>query len=148
MKISLTKGKYTVIDDDMRHISKHNWYFKSTGYAVRKFYIDKGKRGTMYLHHAVVGQPLNKMEIDHINGNRLDNRRKNLRIVTHRENTWNQTIHRNGKKSIGASLDKRGDLIYWAAQIEINRKCVKIGYFKTEKEASLAYQKKLKEILL
>lgn len=67
-------------------------------------------------------------QIDHINGNRSDNRIKNLRNVTHQENQMNKNIHRKGKL-VGSSFYKRTGK--WHSCIRINKKAVHIGYFKT-----------------
>lgn len=74
-------------------------------------------------------------QIDHINGNRTDNRIKNLREVTHRENSLNQK-HRSTNTSghMGVDID-RGK---WRAHITIHGKFKHIGYFDTMVEAIAA----------
>lgn len=74
--------------------------------------------------------------IDHINGDRFDNRIENLRLVTPRENGQNQIQHRNGKL-VGTSLHKPSNK--WRSRIEIKRKGFSLGYYDTELEAHLAY---------
>lgn len=79
-------------------------------------------------------------EIDHINGDKQDNRIKNLRDVSVRENGSNKFYHRKGKL-VGATFCK--DKKIWRSQIEINKKTVHLGRFKTETEAHEAYKKAL-----
>ena len=70
--------------------------------------------------------------IDHINGNKLDNRLCNLRIVSQQTNNCNQTMHREGRTPgvLWNSRDKK-----WSANITVNKKRIYLGYFKTEQEA-------------
>ena len=75
------------------------------------------------------------MEIDHINGNKLDNRIENLRVVSHRLNIQNMEIHRDGKL-VGAGFDKRPGK--YKALIYIG-KLIHLGYYETEQEAHRAY---------
>lgn len=139
VKIPLTRGKYAVVDDNMAHLSNYKWCFMGSenyGYAKRR-----NGRKLMFLHHAVVGYPLNGCQVDHVDGNRLNNRRANLRIVTRRENMQNMACHRNGKKSskyVGVCFDKaRGR---WVASITLNMRHRHLGRFDSEREASNAYQ--------
>jgi len=94
-KIKLSQGKVTLVDDeDFDLLSKYRWHYH-TGcrceYARRSTWKD-GKVGTIYMHQMIINTPPG-LETDHINGNKLDNRRENLRICTTRENQHNQ--HRN-----------------------------------------------------
>ena len=98
--IKLTRGQQTIVDDDVYEWAKnYKWYANKYGknwYAVRHYTtINNGerKRHTLYLHHCVLGFPLNKLEIDHRDGNGLNNQRDNLHIVTRRKNTLNRVMH-------------------------------------------------------
>lgn len=82
-----------------------------------------------------------KNQIDHINGNSLDNRIKNLRDLTTRENCSNKRVHRNGKL-VGCYFDKWSGR--WKAQIQVNGKIHHIGRYNTEKQAHAAYLLQLK----
>lgn len=81
------------------------------------------------------------LEIDHINGNRLDNRISNLRLVTGSQNNWNRTAIRNGNTAsnvIGVSWSKRRNK--WQAAITKNYKTRHLGYFHSIPEAKAAYE--------
>ena len=69
--------------------------------------------------------------IDHINGNKLDNRVANLRITTHQGNNHNRT------QAKGYSWHKRDK--NWKAQITLNNKTIHVGYYDTEEDAHQAY---------
>lgn len=71
-------------------------------------------------------------ELDHINGDTLDNRISNLRIATR------QLQNRNKKSSKGYMWDKSTNK--WLARIFINRKAIHLGRFNTEQEAKQAYE--------
>jgi hypothetical protein len=71
--------------------------------------------------------------VDHINGNRGDNTLSNLRLATHSQNSYN-------KKSVRGYYWRK-DRSKWRAQIYVNKKRIYLGYFKTEKEARMAYVK-------
>lgn len=93
-EIQLTQNKITIVDDDIYDwVSLYKWYARKslhTFYAQRKFEID-GKWRNIMLHRFIMN-PENGMSVDHINRNGLDNRRKNLRIVTHSENHFNEKL--------------------------------------------------------
>lgn len=77
------------------------------------------------------------MQVDHINFNRLDNRKCNLRICTLLENS-------RSKRKIVKSVSKYKGVTFpnqkvWMAKIRVNRKTLTLGSFKTEREAGLAY---------
>lgn len=81
-------------------------------------------------------------QIDHINGNRIDNRIENLRDVSFAENRLNKKRHRSGRL-YGCSFNKAQQK--WISQITINKKIQYLGSFKTEQEAHLAYVKAFEE---
>jgi len=81
-------------------------------------------------------------QIDHINGNRLDNRLGNLRDVSFAENRLNKKRHREGRLH-GCSFNKLQQK--WLAQIVINKKIVYLGGYNTEQEAHLIYKQTFEE---
>ena len=90
--IFLTKGFGTLIDDeDYEEISQYKWHVvegKSVNYAARSGKDETGKPIHILLHRQLMNPPKG-MVVDHINGDGLDNRRVNLRVVTHGENIKN-----------------------------------------------------------
>lgn len=136
--IELTKGKTTTVDDeDYNYLNSFNWHY-STGYAMRQPPRKKGKRTPILMHREITNCPKEK-EVDHINGDKLDNRKKNLRICTRSNNGKNQSIQNRQKSSIykGVSLIK--STLKWRASIKINGKQFNLGHFHTEKDAAIAY---------
>jgi predicted GIY-YIG superfamily endonuclease len=81
----LTQGKVAVIDSsDAELVSKHSWFTENTGYAAAKV---NGKK--VYLHRWLLGLTNRGQICDHLNGDKLDNRRANLKVCTQSENLRN-----------------------------------------------------------
>lgn len=139
-RIPLTCGKFAIVDDcDYDFISQWKWYAAKqpkTFYAARSVKF-LGMKKTYWMHRLINKTPENKIT-DHINGNGLDNRRKNLRSVTHQENMINNKRHKTGSsKYRGVSWHSRS--LTWIAQITVNGKNKWIGTFDTEYGAYKAY---------
>jgi len=110
----------TLDDEDMQLISYFNWYISSGGYAITTvnppvgWPIKSGKTiadyaKTVSMHRLVLHCP--KQEVDHINRNRLDNRKENLRLCTHTENMQNispytRTVERFLPKGVSRNRNK------------------------------------------
>ena len=96
-KITLTQGKETIVDDDDYEIlMEHKWYAHKSSRKKDKFYAERmapvdsnGKQKIIHIHRVIINAPKG-MQVDHINGNPLDNRRENLRICTNQQNGMNR----------------------------------------------------------
>ena len=144
-RIKLTQGQFTLVDTDLYPLLSTlkwmaHWHPRTKSYYVHHNIRRNGLFRTEALHHYVAGYPLNKCMIDHKNGNTLDNRRSNLRVVTSRENAQNRKMHRAGRL-VGTSYHIRNKK--WQANIQINGKIHFLGYFKSDKEAHERYIKAL-----
>jgi hypothetical protein len=123
------EGKFAIVDaGDYDRLSKHSWSMRSKGYIGSSI-------GS--LHRVIMNTPAG-MDTDHINGNRLDNRRCNLRIATRAENMRNQHKNRDGKASKyrGVCHDWRSGK--WLAQITHEKRNIRIGIFDIEEDAARA----------
>lgn len=86
MRIQINDGQYAIVDkQDYKALAKWKWRL-SNGYAIRDKYSPTKKRGATLTMHKQIVDPPDGLEVDHINGNKLDNRRSNLEAVTHAEN--------------------------------------------------------------
>src|SRR3990167_1012358 len=103
--IKLTQGKVALVDDtDYDLLSKYSWCLHTKRYACSRI---NGK--VILMHIFLLGKQKGK-EIDHINRNKLDNRRENLRFVTRSINCFNVDIDKANKSGFkGVSWDKRGN---------------------------------------
>lgn len=150
-EIKLTQGKMAIVDDDIwDFLSQYKWCavrFRDTYYAVKNVWFGNKKSRSAYLHHVIVGRPINGFKVDHINGNSLDNRRQNLRIVTNRENIINSRRFREGRTSSrypGVSWHKTEKT--WRASIQINGRQVHLGHYQNELDAANAYKAAFKKL--
>lgn len=116
-QISLKHGEFVLVDNkDYETLNKYKWCLNSAGYATRQ--IDN--HSSLLMHRFIKNTPKG-METDHINGNKLDNRRDNLRNVTHSQNQRHFRIPSNNTSSVkGVVWDKRNKK--WQAQIKLNGK--------------------------
>ena len=144
--INLTKKSIAIVDDSVHeYLNSFKWQAAIRGkncYAISTLY-GKTKILYAYMHHAVIGRPLSGYVVDHVNGNGLDNRRKNLRIVSHRINLNNTSRHRNGKL-VGASFCKKEKR--WMSQILVDKKRIFLGHFKSEELAHEKYVEALMDL--
>lgn len=142
-KIKLTRNKFAIVDDkDYPILSASKWYCTNAGYAQRDLYSERKK---ILMHRFILGAGSGE-SVDHINGNKLDNRRLNLRLCSQSNNCKNLSCSRKNNSSgyKGVSLNKKYKK--WEAYITNNYKRVFLGYFDTKKEAGLAYNAKALEL--
>lgn len=133
-------GIFAIVDIEDAHLAdKYNFWLEDyprTG-------ID-GKK--VRLHTLILGKQNKGFVIDHINRDKLDNRRSNLRVLTHQLNIFNSKLSKNNTTGFnGVSFDKRRNK--YIANIKYNYKNMFIGYYNTSKEASVAYERKKEELL-
>lgn len=135
-KIKLTRERSTILDkEDFEYFSQWKWYCSFYGYAVRGKTIN-GKRTIVYLHREIL-QTKKNQEVDHINRNRLDNRRKNLRICVRTDNRQNTTKFKGSSKFWGVYWNKQTKS--WRTRIQKNRKMYEGGLFHDEILAAKKY---------
>lgn len=138
-KIPLTFNKYALVDDkDYLKVSKYSWSYDGT-YAITKYKCKKtNKRKTLRMHRLIAKTPLG-MQTDHINGNGIDNRRKNLRVCSNQQNCWNRKLLEKNKTSKYRGVCYIQRRKKFCASIRVDNKSVHLGYFKSEKIAAMAY---------
>lgn len=149
--IPLTQGFVALVDDeDFAWLNQWKWYYmrrvkanaELQGYAVRQEWINRTYL-PVYMHREILGLKRGEARTtgrlgDHINGDTLDNRRSNLRIVTPSQSAQNRSMQRNntsGYKGV-SRFSKR----LWRARIYEDGREVSLGYFKTFDEAVAARQ--------
>lgn len=139
-EISLSKGKFALVDDeDFERVVQFKWTFTAPGYAYRQTY-HKGVRERFYMHRFIMDAKTHNEVVDHINGNRLDNRKSNLRVCTHKENTQNSKLQSNNTSGYkGVSFDKNRNK--WISYISIDRKFKYLGRFNCKHAAGESYNK-------
>lgn len=126
--------KSLVSDVDYQFLLKINWYFSTVGY-VRNNEI--GQMHRIVFERKIGSKIPHGYEIDHINRDKLDNRRSNLRLATHSQNAVNYShgTRLNEYRGIAKHRNK------WTAKIQKDGKKIYIGIFNTPESASHAYEK-------
>jgi len=113
-----------------------SWYIKKNGYLDT---VDSNNKHM--LMHRLIMDVLDcpEIQVDHINNNKLDNRKENLRLCTFQQNMFNRGIKKNNSSGItGVVWDKEKNK--WCAQIRYNNKNIFLGYFDDINEAKNARQ--------
>lgn len=146
--IRLTQGESAKVDDEFHDfLSQWQWQY-SQGYARRTASVEERRNGRptqIWMHREVLGTP-EGMQTDHINGDRSDNRRVNLRVVTGSQNQMNAKRRSDSRSPFkGVTWDKRANR--WVARLVYQSKRIYVGYFKDSKDAAIAYDNKVKELL-
>lgn len=141
--VPLTQGKQAIIDACSAEIvSEHLWHVERNGkrfYAKRGVSLGGKRRKNIYMHRALLAAP-DGMEVDHIDGDGLNNKLSNLRLATRAQNAWNCGLHEHntsGFKGVSWHASKNR----WRAQITFYGKRIHIGYFKTPEAAYSSYCK-------
>lgn len=152
MQIALKHG-WCLIDDADWHDMACMWHWysvrstvrgtdgqrKQTAYAIGRR-LDSYQPDSIEMHRLLLGLPQyreRRVDVDHINGVGLDNRRENLRLATRAQNLANSASRRGTSDFKGVSHDKQTGR--WVAQITIDGRNKKLGRFDTEAQAALAY---------
>lgn len=132
-------GLFAIVDDeDYERLSGYRWcvaYVKGRrAYANRGFRIG-GRFQKIQMHREVLGY-LGPLQVDHINGDPLDNRKANLRLVTHDENTRNAFVTRRSATGFKGVFPRKGR---FAAAIEAGNQRHRLGSFPSPEAAARAY---------
>lgn len=134
--IPLSQGKFAIVDsEDFERLNKFKWCFCK--YAKRFIRCDNSSRKAIWMHR-VINQTPDGFDTDHINGNKLDNRKCNLRTVTRSQNEWNKLAPRNntsGMKGVNFNKSNRK----WVARISISGSYLYLGCYPTKQLAYEAY---------
>jgi hypothetical protein len=139
-------------EDLERLLGGRSWALGSHGYAMRTFKSegDRAKYGTAQIMHRFIMDCPKGMVVDHINHNKLDNRKSNLRIVTHAENSQNLQPRKVGNAPYRGVAERRrarkdGSVrIKYQASVKVMNKNKFLGYFDTAEEANevaIAYRR-------
>ena len=149
--IPLSRGFSCVIDAaEFPLVGQLKWYVTFGGgyipYATRKIRLDNGRRMTTMMHRIIMAAPGN-LQVDHINGDSLDNRRANLRLCTASQNQANRRPDIDGRSRFkgvrfaGPNEPSRP----WRAAIVVHGEEKYLGRFTSEEEAARAYDTAAKQ---
>lgn len=148
-RIELTGGLFALVDEgDLDWLIAHRWQplkrpQSSVTYASR-IAQEGGRRKNLLMHREIAkraGLEIEGKQVDHVNGDGLDNRRANLRSATVSQNSQNRKRKRDGCSSRFKGV--YWDRLYrkWFAAIYVTGKRIKLGSFSSETDAAQAYAK-------
>lgn len=134
----------TWVSPDDADLESESWFVNSHGYVINN---GSGSYAMQRLHRIVmaraVGRPLERWElVDHIDGDKLNNRRENLRLCNSSENSFNRDLpahNSSGYKGVSRNTYQDGPKP-WQAAITINRKKIYLGSYATAADAARAYE--------
>jgi hypothetical protein len=140
IKVPLTRGKFAVVSVEDEWVCDYKWRAKLNKgghwYAIRSA-GPVGRRTNPYLHRAILNVSPDA-HVDHTNGDGLDNKRENLRVVTRNQNMWNTNGHSDSSSRFkGVSWFSKNRK--WVARISKAGRRFNLGVFKCEIEAALVY---------
>lgn len=134
--IPLSQGKVAIVDDgDYEYLLSFNWFLTPSGYACRNKLKAEGE-GTVYMAKEIMAAGPDK-RIDHIDRNKLNNQKANLRECTVAENAQNQGARGGTSAYKGVSWSKPHRK--WRVQITARRKSMHIALFDSEEDAATVY---------
>lgn len=149
---TITIGRAVVYVDDVdADIAMSTWFVNDRGYAVRR--AARPRRLNIRMHRIimrrVLGRELDRWElVDHINGDRLDNRRSNLRLCNNSQNGFNRDVpahNSTGYKGVSRNTYQTGPRPF-QANITVNRRKVYLGSFATAQDAARAYDAAARQV--
>jgi hypothetical protein len=146
--IELTQGKVALVDDAPAWVFKVKWYAQRDGgtyYAVRKIRREDGKQTLQILHRVLIdAKP--EQDVDHIDGDGLNDQLSNLRIVTNSQNLRafrrRQTNNKSGFRGVSWNKQRRK----WRAQIKHDGVMIHVGRYNTPEEAAKARDEKARSL--
>lgn len=142
--IPLSAGRFALVDNDFAFLAQWRWQASSNSgsgkpYARRTENID-GRQCNIYMHRVVCEVPQGA-QVDHINGDRLDNRRCNLRPCSAAENSRNSQFKPAGALGF-RGVERQGNRFY--ARLLFEGRTVRAGAFATAEEAARAHDEAAK----
>ena len=141
-QIPLTQGKVALVSDHrFEYLNQWKWTASKTQgkrYAVNS---SKGK-----MHRLITGAPVG-MDVDHVDGDGLNNQDENLRVCTHAENGYNRRklASNNTTGYKGVSIFRDGKFVRYQAKIRVASKLLHLGLFTTAEAAARAYDQAARE---
>lgn len=127
-----------VDDEDYEMVKDTSWY------TVKGYVRGRFDGGQPLLHRLIMDFP-EEMQVDHIDGDKLNNQKSNLRVCTNGQNQMNGGAYRNSSSKFrGVSWEKAQGK--WRADIQANKKTKHLGVFESERDAAKAYNEAAKEL--
>lgn len=146
-RIKLTRVRYALVDvEDFERLNQYKWHCTRLGYACRQVPRSqrKGNERTILMHKELCPVP-EGMVVDHINRNRLDNRKANLRPATKRQNAWNGPFRKRAGDPRFGGIKWDKDLRKWRVRLDVNGRPESFGCYDDQAEAARVYDRAAKQ---
>lgn len=150
-KIKLTKGKTALVDDeDFAEINKMKWHSVSPNknnlfYAYSRIYKEGKSLAIVCMHRHILGlKKGQKIVVDHIDGDGLNNQKNNLRFCTNKQNLVNRKTGKLAKttsKYKGVFKNTSFNKYPWFSQIKVDERVIYLGSFQKEEDAARTFDK-------
>lgn len=139
-EILLTQGNVAIVDDeDFDRLMQHSWHIGIYGYkiyAIRMTHLPN--RHKVFMHKEVLAVP-EGFVADHIDGNSLNNQKRNLRFVTVKQNARNRKKRLTSSTSIYKGVSYRKESKKYRARIVVDYAIIHLGQFDSEILAARVY---------
>lgn len=144
--LELSRGLGAIVDDDtFGWASKFKWNANTDGYAVRKTRVSEKhlqSSKAIFLHREIL-KPRAGFLVDHINRDKLDNRKSNLRLATRSQSQQNRAVDRDSKSGYKGVFCMTGKKVNkdrrWRAMIRVNNQHFFLGYYNKKETAARIY---------
>ena len=130
-----------VSKEDYNRLKDIPWYKSAYGYAIKNFYRGDNKWEVVRMHREVIGAK-DGQHVDHINGDKLDNRRSNLRIATPLQNNWNKGLTARNSSGYKGVSERNGR---YESYIRNRGILEHLGTYESKEDAAKAYNVKAEE---
>lgn len=142
-EIPLTRGMVALVDDeDYEEVMRFYWFALTNGHVT--YAARKDNSTTVYMHLDLMGDGDGR-QVDHQDGDGLNNRRGNLRWATRAEQGRNRRCYRNNRAGLKGVQRVRGT-VRWRARITFDGRTHNLGCFGSAEDAALAYDIKAREV--
>lgn len=129
------RSLFTLVDDeDYEQLMPFRWRLNSKGYAIRSY--SNGEREIIVALHREIIHPPPGLVVDHIDHNKLNNTRANLRVITQQQNLMNRRLFKNNSTGFKGVTFQHGK---WHARIEKDGQDIHLGFHEDLKTAALVY---------
>lgn len=138
--VPLSQNQFAMVDDaDFPRVAVYKWSASKPKY--RFYAVRRVKSKIIFMHRFLLSAPEN-LEVDHKDGNGLNNQRYNIRLATKAQNTMGFRRRKGRYRGVFWQKSARK----WRAQICYNRKRIHLGYYPTEVAAARGYDGRAKEL--
>jgi len=141
-------GLYAIVDEeDAELVSQFRWRPYKSRYGHDLFYAFTNRRmdtrltDNMLMHRLVMGLSKHDPDVDHVDGDGLNNSKSNLRTCTVSQNQANRHTLRADKSSVFRGVTWHKQISKWQAQVKVNGRSLYLGCFESEVDAAIAYNK-------